>query len=95
MNYSGDYEDQNDYFDGWKWNCFPGQEDLEPEHGPSLGKQQPLFDYRHNEPFHFFYEMFSLTLFDEIVHLINQYVAQRLNRTSEYNIFQLFVIHDI
>ena len=95
FNYSGNYEDQDDYFDGWKWNCFPGQEDSEPEHGHFLGKHQPQFDYRWNEPFHFFNKMFSLTLFDEITHSTNQYWAQRLNRTSEHNIFQLFIIHGI
>ena len=91
VNYSGDYQNEDDYFEGWTWNCFPGPEDSEPEIGPFLGKQQPLFDSRHNEPFHFFKEMFSLNLFDEIALSTNRYAAQRLNRTSEYNIFYLFL----
>ena len=37
VNYSGDYEDQDDYFDGWIWNRFPGQEDSGPEYRLFLG----------------------------------------------------------
>ena len=75
VNYSCDYEDQDDYFDGWIWNCFPGQEDSGPEYGLFSGKQQPLFDQRQNEPFHFFNEMFLPTLFNEIVDSTNRYAA--------------------
>ena len=84
VNYFGDYEDQDDYFDGWIWNCFPGQEDSEPECGPFLGKEQLLFDIRRNELFHFFNELFLPTMFNEIADSTNRYTAQRLNRTSEY-----------
>ena len=93
VNYSGDYEDQDDYFEGWTWNCFPGQHDSEPEYGPFLGKQQALFDTRNNEPVHFFNEMFSPSIFDEIADSTNWYATQRLNRTSEYNIYYLFINH--
>ena len=33
VNYSGDYQNEDDYFEGWTWNCYPGQEDSEPEYG--------------------------------------------------------------
>ena len=75
VNYPGDYQDKNDYFEGWTWDCFPGQEDSGPEYGPFLGKQQPVFDTRQNEPFHFFNEMFSPSIFDEIADSTNQYAA--------------------
>ena len=91
VNYSSDYQNEDDYFEGWTWNCFPGQEESEPEIGPFLGKQQPLFDSRCNEPFHFFNKMFSPNLFDEIASSTNRYAARRLKRTSEYNIFYLFL----
>ena len=83
VNYSGDYQDEEDYFDGWKWNCFLGEEDCQPEVGPFLGKQQLLFDYRCNQPFHFFNEIFSPTLFDEIADSTNCYATQRVNRTGK------------
>ena len=38
VNYSGDYQNEDDYFDGWTWNCFPGQVDSKPKSGPFLGK---------------------------------------------------------
>ena len=83
-NYDGDYEDQDDYFDGWKWNCFANDEDSGPDIGPFLGKQQILFDYRQNEPFHFFNQMFSPEMFDSIADSTNRYASQKLNRPSEY-----------
>ena len=90
VNFAGDYQHEDDYFEGWTWDCFPGQEDSGPEYVPFLGKHQPLFDTRQNEPFHFFNEMFSPSIFDEIADSTNWYAAQRLNRTSEYNIYYLF-----
>ena len=91
VNYSSDYQNEDDYFEGWTWNCFPGQEDSKPAIGPFLGKEQPLFDFTRKEPFHFFNKMFSLNLFDEIASSTNRYAARRLNRTSEYNIYYLFI----
>ena len=38
VNYSGDYQHEDDYFDGWKWDCFLDEEDCQPEVGPFLGK---------------------------------------------------------
>ena len=43
FNYSGDYKDQDDYSDGWQWNCFPNQVHCGPDYGPFLGKQEILF----------------------------------------------------
>ena len=84
INYDGDYEDQDDYFDGWEWICFTNNEDSGPDVGPFLGKQQILFDYWQNEPFHFFNQMFSPDMFDSIADSTNRYALQKLNRTSEY-----------
>ena len=88
VNYSGDYEDQDNYFDGWIWNCFPGQEDSGPEYGPFLGKQQPLFDMRQNGPFHFFNKMFSPTLFNKIAESTN--VMQHKDSTEQVTTFIIF-----
>ena len=96
INYDGDYEDEDDYFDGWEWNCFTNDEDSGPDIGPFLGKQQILFDYRQNEPFHCFNQMFSPDMFDSIADSTNRYASQKLNRTSELkfllNFFYLYMI---
>ena len=94
INYDGDYEDQDDYFDGWKWNCFTNDEDSGPDIGPFLGKQQILFDYRQNEPFHFFNQMFSPEMFDSIADSTNRYASQKVNRQSKYK-FLLHLFHII
>ena len=90
VNYSGDYQDEDDYFHGWTWNCFPGQVDSGPDSGPFLGKQQLLFDSRDNQPHHFFNEMFSPNTFHEIADSTNLYAARRLDR-SEYKIYSSFL----
>ena len=86
FNYSGDTQDEDDFFSGWKWTCFGTDQDSEPEYGPFLGKQQILFDYRNSDPVLFFKHMFSTAMFDTIAESTNRYANQRLNRTGEYNI---------
>ena len=94
INYDRDCEDQDDYFDGWKWTCFANDEDSGPDLGPFLGKQQILFDYRQNEPFHFFNQMFSPEMFDSIAASTNRYASQKVNRTSEYKFLSFTFILD-
>ena len=91
VNYSHDYQHEDDYFDGWTWNCFPGQVDSEPESGPFLGKQQILFDTRNNKPLDFFKEMFSPDTFDEIAQSTNRYAERKLDR-GEYKIYCSFLL---
>ena len=90
-NYSGDAEIEQDFHDGWYWVYLPNEEDTGPEYGPFLGKQQLLLYPQIKEPKYFFYEMFSISMFDMITKSMNRYVTQKLQwRGRSFFLFYSF-----